>query len=1614
MTGRPLPFPDAVPLGARFREGVLALECDEQLFHLDVRTTADRSDPEEDGPWGKQLPEYSYRYRGHALSGTLLVQPRPPRLRAKCSSEVFVASGRAAVETHLLVEAEVGRPDTIDLLLSESDGEPWQWQNESARRDGASSGNLVRRAERLYAVEAAGALHGLAARTPLQAAILLAARPVGERWRLTLARPLRTREPLRLRAMRPLRPRDERWHVPLPVVLGAGRMEGEVTLHLAGADLVQIQTVGLRETAPAASDGPTPWRTFRYGQAEVALTLWGQTLTAGHASEAAIDRARLTTYVGAGGVVQHHFSFQVANWAQRTLPLRLPPHCRPVAVQADGHWLPLLVSSAPVPDRSDSSDSGDAEELNLPVPGRDGATAAETVHRFDIVYTHAPPSWRPWQSVAAPAPVLPVTPLSFRRSWRLPPNWRPLHDGSYQPLPGTDSEGEPSALPRHVSDLFQLPGVGPQFDPLLEDSHAGARDALAKATEALRGSRAGRTLPLREVVSEIAFTYLKDRYPLIVDVLALREAGVGLDTRLTIQALSANDSPPPWEACGLVAVPARASVLLTTATGHGAALREPLSASVERALTAAVARGQDSSGRFRSALNWLRPENAVIAAPAPPHLLAFGADAAHWGEWEPAAGLSDDTLIVVRRDLVTAAGLGLVLLEGLFFWIFRRRSVRWRLTFLLLVLGLTGVGVLWLPAALRDLAWWPLLAGCLGLFVWYVRTIARQAGNPKSEIRNPKSAVAGAATAVVLFLAGINWGGRAAAPAPVTVYLVPGPAGDRDNQSVLAPADLLDRLKALARPAPLVAGGPAAVLLDAVYEGKLVDGQAEFTAVFSVHCLSDEPAALALPLDGVQFVGDVWLDGSRADLLALSAPRAGYSLSGARSRQAQGRAALPRPVVGTPEDRNVLFTVPPLPRTRLSWHVPPGASYTQALVKRGAEWTVREGAGERLEVDLGLLETPVQLPTPLHLHWHQAAQPDRPARVQYRAAYLWDLNPGDLSGKASVLTAWLRYRVLRGAVRTLEVDLPADLDARSADVQRIAPASSSVPAWLARLHLRDWHVRTAGDKRTLHLELPYPVAGDFQVILELVPRAPLPALVTLSLPAPHGERGPGSDYLAYRTHPGLEAQRDTSQNITRIGEGEFAPDWPSVPRLPPFHLPPFRGGQGGAPPTRSTPSVPPVLRLHLRRGPSVVQAELDITVQAGPHQAEVQAAAELKAPNKDLGLVEWDLPSARLTVASVSGDDVRAWKQTDRRLLVWLHRTTAATRVSLSGWLPLEGRGGQTQFDLPCLRLVQAREQHTRLRLVAAAGLTLASVSPHNLQPVTAPSVASAAADHERTFETRQTSYGGSCEIATAANAVARVLTFAEVADRRLQFTTTVNYEVSHGELRRVHLRLRNWEAEKVELQADRVALRRGPRRTPGDRSWLLDLQPGVTGRYRVTLRGSMPVEEAAVGVPLPDVSVSGVERAEYVLAVAGGELTSEARGSLVRLARPAQALAPWPGVAQRVERTERTELAGTGAGVAAASAAARPRRGVGAGARLPAGAVGRRGGRPALAARDTLLAAARGAHRPQRGLRGFRPRRRRRRRWRRGHALAAGVVAPVAASARPGRRPLRPPALVV
>jgi hypothetical protein len=345
LGGHRWPFPDAAAVGARLHEGSLAIDVSDWLYKATMQSTLAESEPgEEDGPWGSQTPDHYFSYRGQALEGTLELHPRAPKVRAVCTTDVYLASER--VDNRLVLEAEAGSVDAVEVYLSAAWIDPGQWRVESGD-------NQLRRVERLYGDEIRFPAALATAQCLPDLAGALAARQRGEYWRLTFTRPLRGHNPVVLHASRPLAPIAGQWEAPLPVVAGASRMDGEVTVHLAGANRLALDTAGLREvvpTAPAAhGKNSTAWRSFRYANA-VGLRLRGPMPPRLGSTAATVERADLTTFLQLDGSQEHHFRFRLANWPGQTLPLPLPSDCRLLRAQVDGHWLPqpALTEDAPL------------------------------------------------------------------------------------------------------------------------------------------------------------------------------------------------------------------------------------------------------------------------------------------------------------------------------------------------------------------------------------------------------------------------------------------------------------------------------------------------------------------------------------------------------------------------------------------------------------------------------------------------------------------------------------------------------------------------------------------------------------------------------------------------------------------------------------------------------------------------------------------------------------------------------------------------------------------------------------------------------------------------------------------------------------------------------------------------------------------------------------------------------------------------------------------------------------------------------------------------------------------------------------------------------------------
>ncbi len=502
----------------------------------------------------------------------------------------------------------------------------------------------------------------------------------------------------------------------------------------------------------------------------------------------------------------------------------------------------------------------------------------------------------------------------------------------------------------------------------------------------MRKGHAGQTLPLRTVLELVQHEAGKDLRALVLDALALEEAGLGPETPVKVQPLTSNqDQTPPWEALQLMAIPARSAPLLTTRRQWEVwpASARDLPDAVDNCVAEALANGHDSTGRFMLALDWYggaRDGSASattrVLAAAPP-----GPGLANWSEWEALPGTDQATPpILVRDDTVSAAGLLLAALLCASFWLLARRSRRMGLTFLLLWLGAAGVALAWLPPALRGLILWPLLpAACTRCVPVYSRTLPPDAAQGADHSHRPGGN-------------GRRLAPRFVGPPGHEPGIADGRAGRlRPTRSAGASRQAACSCPSESARRPASAGAAhrrcrRAVLLSASYEGKIVQGVAEIDAVYQAFCLSQDTATLKIPLDGVRLLGEVWLDGARAFPIALAAT--GRLRSQTVRRQAHKIELRFRvTVVRTDEDRDLQFTAPRLPQSRLRLQLPPAAAFAQAVSRCGAETLAVTPAGKTLEVDLGRLAGSV------HLHWCEEALPPAPITVRYKEAYIWDLHP---------------------------------------------------------------------------------------------------------------------------------------------------------------------------------------------------------------------------------------------------------------------------------------------------------------------------------------------------------------------------------------------------------------------------------------------------------------------------------------------------------------------------------------------------------------------------------------------------------------------------------------------
>ncbi len=185
---------------------------------------------------------------------------------------------------------------------------------------------------------------------------------------------------------------------------------------------------------------------------------------------------------------------------------------------------------------------------------------------------------------------------------------------------------------------------------------------------------------------------------------------------------------------------------------------------------------------------------------------------------------------------------------------------------------LTGLGIIliWLPAALQQVLWWPLLLAAAWSACWFVHFLTRQGVKTARTGKTTEIAkcLVGSTTAWLLCMACAP-DGRTEGPDRNTVLLVEKAPG---KQLALVTQELLKAFGDLDRGESSPAG---AVLVGARYQGRTKGSLAEFSVDFDIHCFS-EKAKLLLPLTGVELQEGSYLDGAPVFPVAPPSPKSGY------------------------------------------------------------------------------------------------------------------------------------------------------------------------------------------------------------------------------------------------------------------------------------------------------------------------------------------------------------------------------------------------------------------------------------------------------------------------------------------------------------------------------------------------------------------------------------------------------------------------------------------------------------------------------------------------------------------------------------------------------------------
>jgi hypothetical protein len=1448
---RNLAYPELEPLDSTTRHGTVSVHIDPIFQPQLVNSSVSLASWEEESA-GKSgaRPSYHFALRDQRLNAQIRVTPQPVQTQMRGKHLLTLSEKHAVLRYRWEAQPILGAPEFLDFRCPP--GFPsWKVKEEE--------GSLkIHHWERLHWPEALPYLLPIGAPAGLNALATESLLPTGTLWRFHLTEPLRSKASFTVEAVSPpgqlendwrqvslLMPSVHAWHciggafaneilpksartkvwsVPLMTPVQRTNVEQEIAIDSADEPLGKLVSDGAFDL-PAALKADKAITNFTLSQSDdsrsghaASITLWTNPAKRTVSQLELCDEARISSYIYRDGRIYQRIQFRLWHWRNRSCDLKLPGDLQVLAVKVHDQWLDHLeVASSP-------------SEVHLSMPFDQNGEYV----RYEILTRSA--QGRPFLAAGGLQEIRhlrvhwPVEPLEVRTRLFLEDGLTPLDATSLSRIGVPRRIAEKTESPRWLRQAWNwgqawLPiGAASSTAIWLDTQKNGVLLAEARFRRA-----ASEPMKLAQALDRFALDYVKDTTALVIDRMALRSLGLSADTVVAHEALSPQASGPFWEKLKLVYVSCPSGALLTSAQrlqSMGINPDDPTEvAELDDAVKEAILHGRDASASFYLVPAWvdLPPdERFAFTTGSTPIGMKRADESPEMTEWEfrPAEPRLGRTVIV---DAVRARIMGVLMafLAALVLWKVSHalQPVASFRVHILVMVGILSI-VIWSSPVFREFFLWPTcFVVSLGALCAVVRLL-RQRGNGAAS--GPSTVTTAARTAAVLALAvfGATWSVTAQTPAPRSypVYVIGGA-----KPSVLVTPDLMAKLDELEKQSAL--GPVGVVLVNAKYTGKVKDTQAKIEVLYEIYSLKDK-ANLVIPLTGVQLAEGAFLDGAP---VFLAPHKSGYTVPVRGVGPHHLRLSFSVAVRTSPktDQLDLRFMTPKLSQNEITlhWQDPVQAVHCLRGWGEDTSFTDPRQAINKWQAQLGYENE-------VHLRWSSTSAPTASKAIEVKEAHFWDLRRGSLS-----LWTTLNYAIGKGSLTQLDVSMPVGLQVRSLEALATPFSAQSGP-----IVVKQWTVAGKGSKRRLNVEFVQPVTGHVTLNLEMVPQPfGQKAKLLLTLPAP--QQGKSTGLLAYR----LDAAevRSVAQNLVAVQSipvADFEQQWKKLngPLLPPATR---------AKSFQRTNPQPAALELWIE--PSVRQAAFHLKWDVDRHVADFKGRATITSPKQDLFMVEFFVDNS-ITLADVTGADVRRWHRHDSLLQIWLKQPCKETTLEIKGFR--KPTATQKSFVVPCIYPLDMQLAAATLAIHPAPGLQLKAEQLRGVHadPVNRNRFAMDNIPRPLPWPWRGVlfPYYASFQLSPATVLPeATIVTKVHASESKIEGAVGIRLLTQRGQLPGLTVHLKDWDDHPWQFDAPGAIVQRSTGKGPKHAIWTLKYPAGMPQEVFVTLRGRVARDLPAVDI---------------------------------------------------------------------------------------------------------------------------------------------------------------------